>query len=191
MGPPIRRPVARAKTRRRANSQAGSPGWCRRTDAELIRVARHEGLQGEDALDAVQEALSTFLTLPAARALPDDTDDARNLLVAITRNAARNRRRLAAVSRPHVSDDALLGTLAHETPDAEQRLAASQEQTQLRSCVERLGDVQRAVVTLRLLDELDGDDVARALGITRSHVAVLLHRAKANLHACMTAGENR
>ena len=46
--------------------------------------------------------------------------------------------------------------------------------------------MQRAVVTLRMLDEIDGEDVAGALGITPGHVAVLLHRAKANLLTCMT-----
>jgi RNA polymerase sigma-70 factor (ECF subfamily) len=49
-----------------------------------------------------------------------------------------------------------------------------------------LGDAQRAVVSLRMLDDVPGEDVARALGITPGHVAVLLHRAKANLLVCMT-----
>jgi RNA polymerase sigma-70 factor, ECF subfamily len=56
----------------------------------------------------------------------------------------------------------------------------------LRGCVASLGELQRAVVTLRMLDEIDGQDVAGALGITPGHVAVLLHRAKANLLTCMT-----
>jgi RNA polymerase sigma-70 factor (ECF subfamily) len=43
------------------------------------------------------------------------------------------------------------------------------------------------VVTLRMLDEIDAPDVARALRLSPSHVAVLLHRAKANLLSCMTA----
>jgi RNA polymerase sigma-70 factor (ECF subfamily) len=51
--------------------------------------------------------------------------------------------------------------------------------------VGRLGEVQRAVVTLRMLDDLPGDDVARTLGLKPGHVAVLLHRAKASLRDCM------
>ncbi len=39
-----------------------------------------------------------------------------------------------------------------------------------------------------MLDEVPGDDVARTLGISPGHVAVLLHRAKASLLACMTDG---
>jgi RNA polymerase sigma-70 factor (ECF subfamily) len=51
--------------------------------------------------------------------------------------------------------------------------------------VGRLAEAQRAVVTLRMLDELPGEDVARALGLAPGHVAVLLHRAKASLRDCM------
>jgi RNA polymerase sigma-70 factor (ECF subfamily) len=40
-----------------------------------------------------------------------------------------------------------------------------------------------------MLEEQSGEDVARALGITAGHVAVLLHRAKAALRACMTSSE--
>ena len=69
----------------------------------LVAVAQGEGLAPEDAFDVVQEAFHSFLTLPAARTLVAARDDSRHLLVAVTRNLARNRRRLAAVARPHDS----------------------------------------------------------------------------------------
>ncbi len=72
--------------------------------ASLARVARSEGLSPEDAFDAVQEAFHTFLTLPQARNLVDEPDQSRKLLSVLTRNVARNRRRLHAVARPHDSD---------------------------------------------------------------------------------------
>lgn len=40
-------------------------------------------------------------------------------------------------------------------------------------------------MTLRLLDEQYGDDVAAALGLSRGHVDVLLHRARASRRACL------
>jgi len=154
----------------------------------LLRVVRGEGLGPEDAFDAVQEAFQTFLTLPAARALVEGEDDAGKMLTTIARNVARNQRRRAAVARPHDSDDAVLAALA--TPDSvEQLLAQAEDEIRLRGCVESLGDAQRMVVTLRMLDEVAGEDVARTLGVTPGHVAVLLHRAKANLLACMTGPE--
>lgn len=168
-------------------------GWVSRLvhehRARLVRVARREGLRGEDAFDAVQEAFQTFLTLPAARALVDAGDDARKLLVAVTRNLARNRRRLASVAWPHDSDDRVLASLPAPVDDGsvEDLLATAEDEIRLRGCVQSLGEVQRTVVTLRMLDEIDGKDVARTLGLTPSNVAVLLHRAKANLLACMTS----
>ncbi|HVR61422.1 MAG TPA: sigma-70 family RNA polymerase sigma factor [Polyangia bacterium] len=154
---------------------------------QLIRVARREGVTAADAFDVVQEAFGTFLTLPQAQSLVDAPVESARLLAALARNAARNRRRLAAVARPHDADDAALDALPAAVPSVEELIATAEETVRLRGCVQSLGDIQRAVVTLRMLEEIDGADVARALGITPGHVAVLLHRAKANLQACMTA----
>ena len=48
-------------------------------------------------------------------------------------------------------------------------------------------DVHRHVVTLRVLEELSGDETAAELGLTAGHVAVLLHRARKQLERCMQA----
>jgi RNA polymerase sigma-70 factor (ECF subfamily) len=157
--------------------------------ASLARVARREGLSPEDAFDAVQEAFHTFITLPRARALVDEADPSRKLLVTLTRNVARNRRRLHASARPH--DDAALDQLPADGPTVEDTITAAEEHLQLAGCLSTLAEVQRAVVTLRMLDQVPGEDVARELGITPGHVAVLLHRAKANLLACMLANTRR
>ena len=53
----------------------------------------------------------------------------------------------------------------------------------------RLCKTQRTVVMMRMLDERPGEDVAQALGITRTYVDVLLHRAKASLLVCMRETE--
>jgi len=153
---------------------------------ELAGVARAEGLTAEEAFDAVQDAFQTFLTLPAAHPPVQAGEDARRLLITLTRNVARNRRRLHAHARPHVGDQDLLAGLPAAAAGADELIAAAEERIRLHRCVQTLADVQRAVVTLRMLDEVPGDDVAQALGITPGHVAVLLHRAKVNLLSCMT-----
>jgi RNA polymerase sigma-70 factor (ECF subfamily) len=61
---------------------------------------------------------------------------------------------------------------------AEDRLAMS-------ACVAELGPDARRIVMLRFLDELNGDQVAAELGTTPGNVAVMLHRAKAKLRACL------
>ena len=151
--------------------------------ADLAAVARREGLTPEDAFDAVQEALGTFMTLPEARPLVAQAEPSRKLLVTLTRNVARNRRRLHAVARPH--DDGALEGLAATAASVEETILAAEEHVRLEGCMLTLAEIPRAVVTLRLLEERPGEDVARTLGLTPGHVAVLLHRAKASLLACM------
>ena len=154
----------------------------------LAAIARAEGASAEDAVDCVQEALCTFLDLAKTKRseLPENSDEWSALLGGIVRNAARNHRRLHANARPHleiVDDERVDPKLIV----AEDLLTRAEDHVRLRACVEELCTVQKAVVTLRLLEEIPGEDVAATLGISRGHVAVLLHRAKRSLHACMTA----
>jgi RNA polymerase sigma-70 factor (ECF subfamily) len=154
----------------------------------LARVARREGLGPEDAFDAVQEAFYGFINLPQARSLVDEPDQSRKLLIVLVRNVARNRRRLHAVARPHASDPHAIEAIPADASSVEEIIVAAEEHIRLAGCMRTLAEVPRAVVTLRMLDDVPGEDVARSLGISPGHVAVLLHRAKGNLLACMTAG---
>ena len=151
----------------------------------LAALARAEGASAEDAVDCVQEALCTFLDLDKKSELPEAAEEWPALLAGIVRNAARNRRRRHYRARPHleIADDA---ALSEDDALADELLTRAEEHVRLRACVQELCTVQRAVVTLRMLEERPGEDVATALGISREHVAVLLHRAKKSLHTCMT-----
>lgn len=151
--------------------------------SELCALARSEGLRPEDAVDAVQEAVCTLLDKARGDALPADHTAWAPLLVGIVRNTARNRRRLHANARPHEGVDEL--ALTTDEPAADDLLARAEEHVRLRACVAELCEVQRAVVTLRMLEELPGEDVGRTLGISSNHVAVLLLRAKSSLRACL------
>jgi RNA polymerase sigma-70 factor (ECF subfamily) len=158
----------------------------RKERGRLAAIARSEGASAEDAVDCVQEALCTCLDLAKKNELPENSDEWTALLGGIVRNAARNHRRLHANARPHleiVDDERVDPKLVV----AEDLLTRAEDHVRLRACVEELCTVQKAVVTLRLLEEIPGEDVAATLGISRGHVAVLLHRAKRSLHACMTA----
>ncbi|MCG3195438.1 MAG: hypothetical protein DIJKHBIC_04721 [Thermoanaerobaculia bacterium] len=167
-------------------------GWvselARSHTPRLAGVARREGLLADDALDAVQEAFHTFLGLPQARALVADEEGSRALLSVLVRNAARNMRRRAFRARPHDALDDHLD-LALDLPPADELIARAEEHATLLGCVSQLGEVQRNVVTLRMLEELSGEATAARLGLTPGHVAVLLHRAKRDLAACVRGPE--
>lgn len=146
----------------------------------LVAVARAEGLNAEEAVECVQDALITYLSRdeepPEEHVVPS--------LKTIVRNAARNHRRRHFRSLPHLEweDDTAPGA---SDANADELLAHAEDVVRLRTCVAELCEVQRAVVTLRLLEERSGEDVAETLGLTRGHVDVLVHRAKASLRVCM------
>ncbi len=153
--------------------------------SSLAAVARAEGVSAEDAVDCVQEGLCTLLELVQRGSASLDGDDSRAMLATIVRNVARNRRRRHFVARPHEDVDAT-DRRDPSQPGADDAIEQAEEHVRLRACVEELCAIQKAVVTLRLLEEQPGDDVATALGISAGYVAVLLHRAKRELRACMT-----
>lgn len=163
-------------------------GWVSRLvhahRARLTRIARREGVLAEDALDCVQDAFKSFLQLPEARRLVESGDDAAKILAVLVKNHARNRRRRHDRARPHVTDETVVDALASPTPGADEVVARAESYVTMVGCLATLGQIQRAVVDLRLVDDVPGEDVARQLGVTPGHVAVLLHRAKRDLRAC-------
>jgi RNA polymerase sigma-70 factor (ECF subfamily) len=154
----------------------------------LVGLARAEGVTPEDAVDCLQEALCTLLDVAGRGALPQAEEEWAGILAGMVRNAARNRRRRHFRAKPHDSleVDSLPAEGARAADDLIER---AESLVRLRECVEELCDIQRAVVTLRMLEEQPGEDVGQALGISSGHVAVLLHRAKLALRACMTRPE--
>ena len=150
----------------------------------LVAVGRREGLAPEDAVECAQDAFCTFLQILLRGDAPAERAGWPAYVAAIARNAARNRRRRHDRARPHESV-ADVADVAGDDASAEALVAAAEDHVRLRACVAQLCETQRSVVTLRLLEERDGEDVASVLGIRRGTVDVLLHRAKASLRACM------
>lgn len=153
----------------------------------LAGVAQREGLVGDDAVDAVQEAFVTFLQLPQARAMASDDADVFAFLATIVRNAARNARRRHHRTRPHVPIEDT--PLVDDGLSIDAWIERAERHAALLGCVQKLGDIQRHVVTLRLLDEMSNTEVSEALGLRPNGVAVLLHRAKLSLQRCLADSE--
>jgi RNA polymerase sigma-70 factor (ECF subfamily) len=152
--------------------------------APLASLARREGLAPEDALDCVHDAFCTFLQLALDGKLPADPAEHAPFLAGIVVNTARNLRRRHRLARPHRALDAIEPSAGG--PSAETLVAHTEECVRLRGCVARLCKTQRTVVMMRVLEERPGEDVAALLGLTRGHVDVILHRARASLLVCMT-----
>jgi RNA polymerase sigma-70 factor (ECF subfamily) len=150
----------------------------------FVRAARREGLSPEDAVECVQEALSTFFQALRREQAPTDPSEWPAYVTTVAKNVARNRRRRHHVALPH---DALEdASPPSDEASVEELMAQAEEHVRLRACVERLCGTQKSVVLLRMLEERAGEDVAEVLGISRGHVDVLLHRAKASLRECLT-----
>lgn len=149
----------------------------------LAGLARNEGLSPEDAIDCVQDGLCTMLQQAMKGSLPAATTEWAPVLAQIVKNAARNGRRRHFRKKPHDDVDAV--ALSPDDVPADVALADAEAHIRLRHCVDELCETQKSVVTLRMLEERDGEDVARALGITPEHVATLLYRAKRALRVCM------
>ena len=153
----------------------------------LAAAARQEGARPDEAFECVQEALCTYLRLEREKALPATPSERTAAVFTMVRNAARNLRRRHYRLKPHAGLDDEGGTVDASLP-ADELLAVAESTVRLRACLATLCSVQRAVVTLRLLEERSGEDVAEALGLSRGYVDVIVHRAKRALRVCMRGG---
>jgi|SRR5215831_4145338 len=158
--------------------------------ARLAQVARGEGLSGVDALDAVQEGMTSFLHLPQARRLAATPDEAAALLTVVVRNVARNLRRRHHRSQPHSSNTELIESLTDPLPSVDELIAQAEERVQLIGCMHNLSNIQQRVIALRLFEGATGREAAERLGISAEHAAVLLHRAKTALRDCIAASSD-
>lgn len=175
-----------------SGSSEGFSSWVtllvHRHRARLVRIARREGLRAEDALDCVQETFLSFLKLPQARLLVDLPSDSARMLTVLMRNIARNRRRRHDYVKPHIVEESLLRNLPSNAPSSDEVVISAEQYALTLGCLVTLNEVQRAVVNLRLVDEVPGEDVAAQLGTTRDHIGVLLFRARQRLQSCLASG---
>jgi len=173
-------------------TQARFLGWVSRLvhehRARLVNIARSEGLTAQEALDCAQDAFQSFLCLPQARLLVEVHEDSAKLLTVLCRNIARNQRRKHHRARPHETEETL-ERLPASSETADEVVQRAEEYVTMVGCLATLNQIQKAVVGLRLIDDVPGEDVARMLGISAGHVAVLLHRARQKLRGCLPEDE--
>lgn len=154
--------------------------------ARLSRLVVREGVRADDALDCVQEAFLSFLQLPQARLLVGSPVESARLLSTLARNIARNRRRRHDYAKPHVVDEDVLQNLPSDALSSDQIVIQAEQHALALGCLVTLDEVQQAVVRLRLVDDVPGEDVALQFKTSAEHVAVWLFRARQRLRKCMT-----
>jgi RNA polymerase sigma-70 factor, ECF subfamily len=165
-------------------------GWVTRLvhthRGRLSRLVIREGVRADDALDCVQDAFLSFLQLPQARLLVGSPAESVRLLSTLARNIARNRRRRHDYAKPHVVDEEILRNLPSDELSSDQIVIQAEQHALALGCLVTLDEVQQAVVKLRLVDDVSGEDVAAQFETTPEHVAVWLFRARQRLRRCMS-----
>jgi RNA polymerase sigma-70 factor (ECF subfamily) len=150
--------------------------------ARLIAYARRRGLDADEALDAVQDTFVSFLRVPEARPIAERSEDSLKMLTVMLRHHVQNHaRKRGRHDRAHA---VVRAEAPAEIESSEVLIARAEELARVYGCVRRMARLQRQVVMLSLLDDKPRDEVAGMLGITESHVRVLLHRARERVRSC-------
>ena len=85
------------------------------------------------------------------------------MLIILARNIARNRRRRHDYARPHIVDDSIMEGLVSDTASADQIIAIAEQRAMTMGCMVTSNEVQRAIVQLRVIDDVPGENIARQL----------------------------
>jgi RNA polymerase sigma-70 factor (ECF subfamily) len=105
-------------------------------------------------------------------------------LAAITRNRANDYHRQAVdeVELPEdLSGDGAERKVSHESADAEATLSADAEAKVLLAAIRGLPETYREILLLRLVEGMNGPEIAARTGLTHGSVRVTLHRGMQRL----------
>ena len=177
--------------RLRAGDSEAFEALVRSQAPRLLAVSRRLLRNDEDAKDAVQNAF-----ISAFRSLDSFTGASRlsTWLHRIVVNAALMQLRTGR-RRPEESIEPLLPAFLEDghhatTPlpwreSADGALQRREDREFVRACVDKLPESYRSVLILRDIEEVDGQETARLLGLTASAVKVRLHRARQALRTLL------
>lgn len=157
----------------------------------MFAVARSMLRSDEDAADAVQDAfLAAFASLDRFRAQSRLYTWLHRIVVNACLMKLRSQKRRNAVSL-----DALLPTFDEQGNHAKSATSWSESAVdeierdetlgKVRNCIDQLPDDYRTIVILRDIEELDTDETAALLGLSRVAVKTRLHRARQALRTLL------
>jgi RNA polymerase sigma-70 factor, ECF subfamily len=148
----------------------------RENDGRLRHICRVYARDAEARKDLYQEIMfQLWRSLPSfAGASSTDTWVYR---VALNTALTHARRRSVHAETSLEEDHAEAADLAASLDAAEDSLELGEQSERLYAAIDRLGDVDRMLVTM-YLDDRSYQEMAEVIGISESHVGVKLHRIK-------------
>ena len=144
---------------------------------ELLRFFYRRTLEPQDALDLVGETFAQALK-SRRRFKGDSLDEARAWLFGIAHNLLKGYYRSARVSRETM--ERLQFERVELQPDEVQKLEeiddAREQRERIAGAIDRLKAEYREAIQLRVLDQLEYDEVARRLGVSEEVVRARVSR---------------
>jgi RNA polymerase sigma-70 factor (ECF subfamily) len=158
----------------------------------MLSVARRYLRDESDAQDALQDAfISVFKNISRF----EETSALATWLHTIVVRASLMKLRSAKThDRPSIDEllpafdgnqDHRLGHGGKWQGSLDDALTNAELKQQVRAAIDRLPEIYRVVVLLRDIEELDGNETARLLGVTPSVVKTRLHRARQALRTLL------
>jgi RNA polymerase sigma-70 factor (ECF subfamily) len=147
----------------------------------VYRLLRHDA----DAADCFQRTFLSALVLSRSQTVRNWPGLLRRLGTARALEALRHRLRQARRLRPLLAEDAA----SSATPEPDQAALDRELSDRLREALAELDGRQAQVFCLVCLDGLSYAETAEQLGLTVSHVGVLLNRARTDLRERMRGHE--
>ncbi|MCC7043683.1 MAG: sigma-70 family RNA polymerase sigma factor [Acidobacteria bacterium] len=155
----------------------------------LYRAARGMGFGTDEAEDLVQD---TFLTFLGSLDRFEGRSTLSTWLFGILLRKAQERRRARGREDQHDSLEAewdahfdAAGRWVRPPASPDRALASRQMASAIGACLDDLSPQQREVLVLRLQEDLPAAEVGNVLGLTVTHIGVLLHRARVLVRKCL------
>ena len=150
---------------------------CRRYARRLVAFGRRRLGSEDQGRDLAQDAL--LLTIEKLRAgQVREPERIGAFILGVARTLAGRRRSRESRLKPLDAADRALVASSVDPPDPIAR-------TRVTSCLEELGEKQRAVVVLTFYAEQSSGDIASSLGLSSENVRVIRHRGVARLRDCL------
>ncbi|MET0287604.1 MAG: RNA polymerase sigma factor [Polyangiales bacterium] len=156
-----------------------TPSTIQELSPGLFAFAYRAVRQREEAEDLVQDTwISALRTVPSF----EGRSSLRTWLVSILRRRIADRYR-----RDRPSEELQEDRFAIDGSAPEERLGDHEAATLATAAMAELTELERRAVMLCDVQDMDRDEASEALGVTRGHLRVLLHRGRHKLEAALRA----